>query len=277
MLSMNWLNSLFDPESLSGWDLLWAVLSGVAGWVASIFVARSMGKLLSKTPNMTETLSAALVRTVKYSIVLLGVGIGLSFLGASMHPIIAITIIIAVVMVLALRGIAENFAAGIVLQTRHPVKLHDELEIDGIVGTITELNARSIVLHTTDGRTVHVPNGKLLSDPIVNHSERGARRSKVQVRIPTGPDPLPPILAMLEQAASEVPGIHTREPAHAIAIAIGPDRTIIEVRFWHHPLKSAPRTSDVTIALADALREAGILGVVTSDPGIPPYIVPDRM
>lgn len=274
---MAWLNSLFDPESISGWDFLWAVLTGIAGWVASIYIARSMRVLLSKTPNMTETLSSVLVRTVKYLVVLLGIGIGLSFLGASMQPIIAIAIIIAVVLALALRGVAENFSSGIVLQSRHPIKINDEIVVDGIVGTVSELNARSVVIHTNDGRTVHVPNSKLLSEPIVNHSERGARRSKVQVRIPASNDPLPPVLELLAQAATDVEGVHSREPARAIAISIGPDRTIIEVRFWHHPLKSAPMTSEVVIALAEALQLAGIVGIVTSDPGIPPYVTPDPL
>ena len=83
------------------------------------------------------------------------------------------------VLVLALRGIADNFAASVVLQARHPIALGDEIESGDFVGVVTELNGRSVVIRTVDGRTVHVPNGEILQERLVNNSTHGARRSEI--------------------------------------------------------------------------------------------------
>lgn len=76
-------------------------------------------------------------------VIFLGVGIALSLLGAPIQPLIAAAIVIAVVLGLALRGIAENFAAGILLQTRRPIHVGDEIESLGHSGNVVEMNSRA--------------------------------------------------------------------------------------------------------------------------------------
>lgn len=269
--------SALGVSGVSGWDLLWAVLCAVAGWVASIFVRRGVLAVLRRTPNVSEGVAVFVARVAKYLVILLGVGIGLGFLGIGLQPLLAIVLIVGVVLVLALRGIADNFAAGVVLQTRHPVRLGDEIELDGETGTVVELNGRSVVIHTLDGRTVHIPNSTVLSQPIDNHSSRGARRSEVQVRTVRDGVDLTELTERLAHAAASVDGVHAREPARTLVAAVSSDRVTIRVQFWHHPLKGVAVTSDVVVALARALDDAGVKGVVTSIPGDPPLVPPEPL
>ncbi len=273
---MTWLQDLLGPGAITGWDILWALLSTLVGWILSVFAFRGAAALLRKTPNVSEGVALVVARIVKYGVILLGVGIGLSFLGASVQPVLAITLIVVVVMALALRGIAANFAAGIVLQTRHPIKLGNEIEVNGITGTVTELNGRSVVLHTVDGRVVHVPNGMLLSEPIVNHSERETRRSEVRVRMERPASEIKEVIDRLTTAVAAVEDVHSRQPVHTIAVAISPDRLTLDVRFWHHPLKAVSVSSAVVLALSLAVDAAGYTATVTSEPGVPPLVSPDE-
>lgn len=146
-----------DLSGLSATNITWvdallAIASVLVEWIVSIFVYRGVLAVLRKTPNVSESTAVLLARVAKYGMILLGAGIALSFLGSSLQPVLAITLIVIVVAVLVLRGIADNFAAGVVLQIRHPVKIGDEIEIeieiDDIVGTVTELNGRSVIVHT---------------------------------------------------------------------------------------------------------------------------------
>ncbi len=75
-----------------------------------------------------------------------------------------------------------------------------------------ELNGRSVILTTVDGRTVHVPNAALLTGVLVNDSRHGARRSDVDIRIArsTGLD-LDDAVTTITDAASGVDGVHARE------------------------------------------------------------------
>ena len=99
-------------------------------------------------------------------VILLGIAIAISLIGGN-APIIILLVIGVVVLALALRGTAENFAAGIVLQTRGSIKVGDE--IFRFTGIVEELNGRSVVVRTIDGRILHLPNAKVIEEPLANH------------------------------------------------------------------------------------------------------------
>lgn len=264
------VGDFFGSGDISGWDLLIATLVVIAGWVVSIFVKRGATALLTRTPGISPGATLLIARIAKYVVILLGIGIGLSFLGASVQPLLAIAIIVGVVIALALRGVADNFAAGVVLQSRHPIKPGDEIATGEYVGTVLELNGRTVILRTVDGRTVHVPNGRLLQDPVVNHSQAGARRSEVEVRAAAGVLPPERLGEMLAAAASAVDGVHATVPAQTLIITVEPRRITARVRYWHHPMHGVVVTSGVVTALAAACAERQLPASVTSALPSPP-------
>lgn len=264
------IGDFFSSGDITGWDLLIAALVAVAGWVVSIFVKRGVTALLNRTPGVSPGVTLLIARIAKYVVILLGIGIGLSFLGASVQPLLAIAIIVGIILVLALRGIADNFAAGIVLQSRHPIKPGDEVATGDYVGTVLELNGRSVILRTVDGRTVHVPNGKLLQDPFLNHSQAGARRSEVEVRVANGVLPIGELHEMLSAAASGADGVHKREPVNTLIVSVSPQRVTARVQFWHHPLHGVAVSSGVVQALAAACSDHTLPATVTSRLPEPP-------
>jgi Flp pilus assembly secretin CpaC len=82
-----------------------------------------------------------LARIVGYLVIFLGVGIALSLVGAPIQPLLAAAIVVVAVLGLALHGIAENFAAGVLLQTRRPIHVGDEVQSLGFEGNVVEIMA----------------------------------------------------------------------------------------------------------------------------------------
>lgn len=282
------IEGIISGSTVSGWDVALAIAVVLAGWVASIYVRRAILALLGRWRGISEELRALIARLVKYAVILMAVGIALGFLGASVQPLLTAAIIVAVIVVLALRGIADNFAAGVVLQTRRPIKVGDEIEVGEYIGVVRELNGRAVVIRTLDGRTIHVPNVQLLQSPVVNHSEAGARRSDVWVRVSLGgggsggggvdarPDGRPDARPLLERAAHDAEGVHTREATRVYLVESSPGRATYLVRFWHHPAHRRPVTSAVIEALDAAARSAGIDAVIQSRQPDPPLTPPER-
>ena len=82
-------------------------------------------------PNVSPSVVRAAGRFTQYTLLLLGIGIGLAFLGANVQPLLAVVIVVLVVVVLVLRGVADNFAASVIIQSRKQVVVGEEITVEG--------------------------------------------------------------------------------------------------------------------------------------------------
>lgn len=271
------MTDLHLDQSISGWDVAFAAITIVATWIAGRLVRRGVLGLLGKVQGAGEDLRRFLGRVAKYFVWVVGAGVALSFLGAQVQPLLAAAVIIAVVMALALRGVAENFGAGLVIQTRHAIQLGDTIESLGHVGIVTAINGRAVVIETADGQRVHLPNSEVLDHPIVNDSIRGRRRSDLQVRaaIPVGR--VDDVNAAITEGVAATTSVdHDVEPLVA-TVAIEPERVTILVRVWHEPASGPRARSELMHAIARACAARQIDVVVQTPPPPPPLTPPPRL
>jgi small-conductance mechanosensitive channel len=261
-----------DAETLSETtiDPVMAVLALVVlllAWVLSRWARKATARVLSPLEGITPEMQGLIARTAGYLVIFLGIGIALSLLGAPLQPVLAAAIVIAVVMALALRGIAENFAAGIILQTRRPIHVGDEIQSLGYSGNVVEMNSRAVVVETFDGRLVHLPNSEVLSEPLLNHTEQGARRSEVEVRVRSRD--FEEIRNWLVGTVASAPGVMT-DPAPAVYLTgSDPLRMTALVQFWHDPDNGYSVRSAVIDALAAARTDNEMVTIVTPQPAPP--------
>ncbi|WP_285115116.1 mechanosensitive ion channel domain-containing protein [Leifsonia sp. fls2-241-R2A-40a] len=123
---------------LDQWNVVFALASVIAGVLLGIAVHRGTENLLRRLGGLSPDLVRRVARSPRLVVILLGVGVGvaIAFLGAPIQPVLALAIIVAVIAGLALRGISENFSAGVVLQTRRPFKVGDVVEVAGFTGVV---------------------------------------------------------------------------------------------------------------------------------------------
>ena len=235
--------SEFLSTPITWWAALFAVLSVLAGWIASRYAKRGVTGFLARVPNVSPAAVRFAGRFVQYTLLLLGIGIGLAFLGANVQPLLAVVIVVLVVVVLVLRGVADNFAASVIIQSR----------------------------------TAHVPNSQLLAETFTNNSRRGARRSEVQVRIDRNGAAVDELVSAVTDAATSVDGIHEPGALNVLVVSVSPERLTGRVQYWHAPQEGVGVTSRVVRALAALLAERGWEGTVTSDPGTPPLVPSDAI
>ena len=272
---MDQISNFFSTSEISGWDVVLAILAVVAGFVGGSLLKRTITAVGRRWPQISPTVINLLARIAKYFVVLLGIGVALVFFGANMQPLLAGIVIVGVVLALALRGIADNFGAAIVLQSRHPIKLGDDVEVQGHRGIVQDMNARSVVIHTLDGRRVHIPNSSVLQNPLTNHSEEGERRSSIAVRMLTT-RPFDEMIAIVHGALASIDGVHPR-PIQVLATMIASDRMHLTVRFWHAAPGGAVVSSDVITGVAAALADARIDSAVVTSSATADLIVPQPL
>lgn len=260
--------------SFTGWDVLLAVLVLVASWITARYARRAVDRVLArvKVPDDVRGLGG---RFCSYVVIFLGVGIALGLLGVSIQPVLAVVILLSVLAALALRGVADNVAAGVVIQTRQPVHLGDSIESQDFIGTVRELTSRSVIIETSDGRLVHLPNQKVLDNPLVNHTSVGRRATELQVRASgmLAAELVPRVAEVL----SRTPGV-LRHPAPRVLVrAIEADRTTLTATCWHAPAAGPSVTSEALLAISESLAGSGTAVSVVAPPPPPAAVPPGEL
>jgi small-conductance mechanosensitive channel len=106
---------------------------------------------------------------------------------------------------------------------------------------------------------VIVPNSNLLSNQVINWTLSSQwRRVDVPIRVAYGTDP-ERVIKLLVAVAESYPGVLLDRPPMAFFMGFGESSLNFELRFWSawHDTWFQLQ-SDVTVAVAKALREAGI-------------------
>lgn len=271
------LVDFFSSSSIDGWDIFLALVVLVLGWVAGSFAKRGMLRLLARVwPSVNAGTSMTAARVVRYAILLITIGIVLTILGAPLQPVLAAALLVSAIAFLALRGLAANLGAGLVIQARHVVRVGDEIEILGFRGVVTEINGRSVIIHTDDGRSVRLPNSGILENPLTNLTERELYRSELEVRV-TGSRSHGEIAAIIVSGVKASDRVRAVPAVQVLVTRYSPESTTFRVRFWHDPHHRAEVRSSAMRSLIDALAEHEIVAAL--DWGVPaaPLTVPGSL
>ncbi len=214
--------------NLGEWGRFGAVLAG------GLLLGQLVRWALVRAERRRGDLRGALVlaRLVRLGVVGLALIYALAQVGVRIGPLVAAAGVGGVALAFAVKSIFENFLAGILLLLRRPFRPGDEIAALDFAGTVEDVNLRTVVLRTYDGRRVHLPNGNVLSSPIVNESAFPVRRSELLVGVAYAAD-VARAADELRRAAEQVPGVVADPPPEAYAFQFGASSVDLCLRFWH--------------------------------------------
>jgi len=198
--------------------------------------------------------------TVTYYLLLLLVAVAaLSAAGIDLNKFTVLTGALGVGLGFGLQNIVNNFVSGLILLFERPIHVGDTVEVGGLVGVVRRIGARSSTVVTLQGAEVIVPNSNLLSNQVINWTLSSQwRRVDVPIRVAYGNDP-ERVIKLLVGVAESHPGVLLERPPAAFFMGFGDSALNFELRFWSAWQDTwFQLQSDVTVAVAKALREAGI-------------------
>lgn len=222
-----------DPGGI-GWEE-W-LGAGVALAVA-IAIATGARRIIRKFAERSDTVTSTvqIVARILYgTVVAIGVYIALSILGINLAPLLAGAGILSLVIGFALKDVAENYVAGVLMGFNNPFSPGDQIVVDDgrLEGEVEELQLRYTVIRSTDGVRVLMPNALLIKNPLENLTVNGARRSHFTVGVAFDSD-LDEVRRIAVEAVSDVDGVHTIPVPEAFVEELAGSWVTIRVRFWH--------------------------------------------
>lgn len=227
------LDEVVDTSDVSEWDIVGAVAAVIAAAIIGRLLAALVRRAAARTslpPNMVDL--AATV--VMWSTVTTGVVVGLTQVGLNATPLWFLLLLFVAMFVVGGRALFEGFGAGVMLQARAPFAPGDLVDLGGQRGVVVEVNSRTVILDTIDGRRIHVPNQRVLDTDIVNLSSRRARMSEIVLDVTYDTD-LDVACDLAVRAAMQLEQLHP-DPIPAAAVSSFEASAVrIILRVWHGP------------------------------------------
>ncbi|MDE7106524.1 MAG: mechanosensitive ion channel [Anaeroplasmataceae bacterium] len=176
------------------WNTLlnWATSTGIKLVIGLIllFIIFKITNILTKKlykrlqkKQADETLSRVGTQVIRIVIKVVCLICFVGYIGIETASITALIASAGVSVGLALQGSLSNFAGGIIIILMRPFRIGDKITSNGESGTVEDIHMFYTVLVTADNKVVHIPNGALANNVIVNTSIKETRRVEVVMSI----------------------------------------------------------------------------------------------
>lgn len=241
------LSAALDGAGVTGWDWIQAGIVFVAAVIASRIVKAILIRLLRRSAD--AAVADLIGRLVAYTLAIFGLIYALEQVGVKIGPLLGALGIVGIALAFALRDILENFVAGLLLQFRRPFSYGDQIISGDVEGTVEAIDSRSVTVITPDGETVHVPSSQVITDAIVNHTERGARRTTIPIGVAYGTD-LECARSALMSAVRCVEEVFDDPEPEVLLTGFGDSSIDFVVRFWHEPTIAAHWSAQSAVAFS---------------------------
>ncbi len=240
-------------------DLVAFGLTIWAAFLVSRFVRFVLDEEIYPRVPLAPGLPYAISTMMHYAILLIGFLAAVAVLGVDMTKVTILAGAFSVGVGLGLQNIFNNFVSGVILLFERPVKVGDVIQIEDVSGVVEHIGIRASILRTNEGSEVIMPNGKLISDRVINWTLTNRQHSiELPIAVAPGADPTK-VVKLLERAAGSHPLIAKHPRPQALLVKLGPDALGLELRVWTDRLEQWMEIrSELAIKVSAALAEENI-------------------
>lgn len=180
---------VIDDHPVTVKKVLMAVVILIAGILLAKALMRSFVNHLERAPRINKNSIPIITKVVYYFLLILVV---LFTLKTVRIPLTAFTFMggaLAIGIGFGAQNLLSNFISGFIIMMEQPIRIGDQVEMEGRVGIIKEIGARCTHMQTFDNIDIMVPNSFFLEKSIINRSKIDEMcRAKISVGVAYGSD-----------------------------------------------------------------------------------------
>jgi small-conductance mechanosensitive channel len=162
-------------------NLISVILTVIFAIFLATFIKIKLKTYLSN--KIPEDIRNILIKIIYYTIILIAVISALSQVGINVSGLFVAGGIAGLIIGFASQSIVSNLVSGLFIMFERPVKIGDQIEIDGISGFVEDIHLISTIIRTYDGIFVRIPNEKVFTSKIKNYVTNVVRRFEYTVGI----------------------------------------------------------------------------------------------
>ncbi len=172
-----------------------------------------------------------MLKIVYYGIILFAfIGI-LPILGLELSGLLVAGGIVGIVIGFASQSVISNLISGIFLVSEKPIKIGDQVCVDGITGFVEDIHILSTIIRTYDGLYVRIPNEKVFTSSITNYVANVARRFEYIIGI-SYRDDAERAIEIIRKILDDHPFVLKNPEPQIFVKDLGESSVNIAVRIW---------------------------------------------
>ncbi len=244
----------FGSIRISPGDLLAFAFTVWAAFLVSRFVRFLLDEDVYPRVHLKRGVSYAISNTLHYFILVAGFFLAVAALGFDMTQVTILAGAFSVGVGFGLQNIFNNFISGLILLFERPINIGDVVQIEDASGVVERIGVRASIIRTTNGSEIIMPNGKLISERLINRTLSSRQHGiELPIAVAQGTDP-GKVIALLERSAAAHPLVTGHPPPQALVVKLGPDSLGLELRAWtDHGEQWMQIRSELAIAISTAL------------------------
>ncbi|XOV82738.1 MAG: mechanosensitive ion channel family protein [bacterium] len=250
-----------SPVRISLFDIVRTLFYfAVLFWAANL-LSKLAQQQLDQIDEISPALKALIGKVLSVLLPVIALLIALQIVGFNLATLAVFSGAVGLGVGLGLQRIVANFVAGFTLIADKSIKPRDTIEVDGVMGWVTAMQARYVALRTRDGTEMLIPNDRFMSEGVINWS-RSDR--VVRLHAPFGiaysTKDLRAVQKLAAQAAAVVERVVASPAPVCNLVEFGDSSVNFDLRFWITDPENglANVRSQVLLNIWDALAEQGI-------------------
>jgi potassium efflux system protein len=261
-----WLAKFFGHTPVEGVEALMfkSIHAAIVFLVAFLF-SRALQKLIARLmksggDQQSDQVVRAYQKFSHWLVWIVAVLVALHVIGFNLTPVFTTSGLFAVAIGFALKDVAGNYFAGMVLKANDFIKHGDILDFEDSMVRVKTIGARDTLVRTKDGLDILIPNVLLIENNIGNYTLKDSLcRVWTTVGVSYASD-LKQVRQVIEETLNSIEGQSDKFPPHLYLNEFGNSAVIYRMSVTiENPWDRRAMRSKLNEAIWWALKDAGIV------------------
>ncbi|MGV9004916.1 mechanosensitive ion channel family protein [Flavobacterium sp.] len=255
--------SKFNDYSLFEFGKLQLNLSTIIGLIVAFVILTTVLKIIKFIINKSSKFDSAkkysLYQLIKYIIVAVGIVAFFHILGFNISYLLVGSSALLVGLGFGLQNLFSDFISGIIILLDSSVKVSDIIEVNGIIGRVTEIKFRTTTVITRDDKYIIIPNTDLTKNNLVNWThENVTSRFEISIGVDYKSD-VNKVIELLLDVAKKNKFVLTNPVPVVRFVEFAESSLNFEILFWSDEIFRIENIkSDIRLGILKAFNENNI-------------------
>ena len=263
-VSSHWLDADFASSAIHWIETLAAKgLQAVIVLLAAFWISRMLQRTAESRLRLGNHHDDGIIRmyksTIRFVVMVPGVLVAIHLAGVDLSSVFTTSGLFAVALGFAMKNVAENFVAGIMLRFEHAIKPGDVLETEGKLVRVKTIGLRATIVRSKDEKHLLIPNSQLVQTQVANFTYRDPVCRVCTIIGVSYDSDLHKVREILERVCAKMAGKSDQHGPEVLLTDFGKSTVNYKVSVWfENPWDSGPYKSILNESIWWALKDAGI-------------------